>query len=338
VTRLTAKVVGTGWHDTYFRWDVSVPEGVVRRLRELPHTGDVKQPGRSIFMERDRFGKARHLLGPKHVLIVWTVDTPKHGLIRRLEVQAHLGPDGEDDLCPVDDFSERFLSLQKLMGMMGVLPVTDPRLVRCDPAVDVQYEDPQEGMRSLEVLRYARWPNGWYAQYEGPPPHTTVSIKSGRNTVARAYCRNSKLKNGQPKFGKIRFEREQKFSWANSLPACVLEHESAAVMFWGAVFALGRASGRVTRISREVQTMKLIERVVLGDISVTQYEQLSAFLDAERLGLTDRAYSKETARRRRMLAKQLDVSPADAEPLELDESLDEALAVPRSAWSTSMVA
>jgi hypothetical protein len=251
-------------------------------------------------------------------------------------VQAHLGPDGEDDLCTVERFSESFLSLQKRMGVMGVLPATDPRLVRCDPAVDVVYENPQDGMKALEVLRYARWPKGWYAQYEGPPPHTTVSIKSGRNTVGRAYCRNAKLKNGEPKFGKIRFEREQTFPWATSLPAGVLEHESAAVMFWGAVFALGQASGRVTRLAREMQTMKLIERVVLGDISVTQYEQLSAFLDAERLGLTDRAYSKETARRRRMLAKQLGVSPADAEPLELDESLDEVLAVPRSAWSTDI--
>ncbi len=79
--------------------------------------------------------------------------------------------------------------------------------------------------------------------------------------------------------------------------------------------------------------MKLIDRVVFGDIFVTQYEQLSAFLDAEWLGFTDRAYSKETARRRRILAKRLGVSPADAEVLELDESLDEVLAIPRSAWS-----
>lgn len=334
MSRLDEKVVGAGWHDTYFRWDISVPESVVGRLQELPHTGDVTQPGRSIFLERDRFGKPQHLLGPKHVLIVWTVDTPKHGLIRRLEVQAHLGPDGENDLCNVEDFASSFLALQKRMGLMGVLPATEPRLVRCDPAVDVEYANPQDGMRRLEALRYARWPRGWYAQYEGPPPHTTVTIKSGKNTVGRAYCRNAKLKNGGEKFGKIRFEREQLFQWATSLPVEVLEHESAAVMFWGAVFGLGQASGRVTRLTREVQTMKLIERVALGEISVTQYEQLSAFLDAERLGLTDRAYSKETARRRRMLAKQLGVSPADAEPVELDEALDELLAVPRSAWAT----
>jgi hypothetical protein len=284
-------------------------------------------------MERDRFGKRHHLLGSKHVLLVYAVNTPKYGLIRRLEVQAHLGPDGEDDLCAPDDFSESFLNLQKRMALMGVLPVTEPRLMRCDPAVDVTYADPLAGMRALEVLRYARFPNGWYAQYEGPPPHTTVSIKSGRSTVARAYCRNSKLGNGEPKFGKIRFEREQKFEWSKALAVSFLEHESSAEMFWASAFGLGQASGRVTRLAREVQTMKLIDRVVLGDISVTQYEQLSAFLDAERLGLTDRAYSKETARRRRILAKRLGVSPADAETLELDESLDEVLAIPRSAWS-----
>jgi hypothetical protein len=106
-------------------------------------------------------------------------------------------------------------------------------------------------------------------------------------------------------------------------------------MFWGSVFGLGRASGHVTRLTREVQTVKLIERVALGEITVTQFEQLSAFLDAERLGLVDRAYSKETARRRRILAKQLGVSPADAEPLvELDESLDDVLAIPRQAWAS----
>jgi hypothetical protein len=338
VTQYAAKVVGAGWHDTYFRWDLSTPEAVVGRLRELPHTGSVTQPGRSIFMERDRFGKPQHLLGPQHVLIVWTVDTPKHGLIRRLEVQSHLGDPGENDLCTVDDFARRFLRLQKFMGMVGVLPVTEPRLVRCDPAIDVEYENPDDAVRTLEALRFGRWPRGWYAQYEGPPPHTTVSIKNGTSTVGRAYCRNSKLKNGGPKFGKIRYEVEKRFQWGNSLPVEALEHEFAAVTFWGAVFGLGAASGRVTRLTREVQTMKLIERVALGEISVTQYEQLSACLDAERLGLVDRAYSKETARRRRMLAKTLGVSRADAEPLELDEALDELLAPVRAGWSTAAVA
>ena len=71
--------------------------------------------------------------------------------------------------------------------------------------------------------------------------------------------------------------------------------------------------------------MRLIERVQLGEITVAQFEQLTGFLDAERLGLTDRVYKPETARRRRALAKKLGVSPADAETEPLDVSLDELL-------------
>jgi hypothetical protein len=72
--------------------------------------------------------------------------------------------------------------------------------------------------------------------------------------------------------------------------------------------------------------------VQLGDITAAQVEQLTGFLDAERLGLTDRVYKPETARRRRALAKTLGVSPGDAETEPLEMSLDELLEVPRSAW------
>ena len=60
---------------------------------------------------------------------------------------------------------------------------------------------------------------------------------------------------------------------------------------------------------------------------------VTGFLDAERLGLTDRVYKPETARRRRSLAKELGVSSADAEVEPLDVSLDVLLEVPRSAWA-----
>lgn len=79
--------------------------------------------------------------------------------------------------------------------------------------------------------------------------------------------------------------------------------------------------------------MRLIERVQLGDITTGQFEQLTGFLDAERLGLTDRVYKPETARRRRTLAKCLGISPADAETEPLDISLDELLEAPRSGWA-----
>jgi hypothetical protein len=79
--------------------------------------------------------------------------------------------------------------------------------------------------------------------------------------------------------------------------------------------------------------MKLIERVQLGEITAAQFEQLTGFLDAERLGLTDRVYKPETARRRRALAKELGVSPADAEAERLDVSLDDLMETPRGAWA-----
>ena len=64
----------------------------------------------------------------------------------------------------------------------------------------------------------------------------------------------------------------------------------------------------------------------------SQFEQLTGFLDAERLGLVERVYTPETARRRRALAKRLGIAPADAETEPLDASLDDLLQVPRSAW------
>ena len=71
--------------------------------------------------------------------------------------------------------------------------------------------------RVLEALRFARWPGQWYAEWQGPPPYTTVAIKKGRNTVGRVYCGNTKLRNGGP-WGKLRFESEQRFAWKDARP------------------------------------------------------------------------------------------------------------------------
>lgn len=327
----SAEVVGAGWHDTYFRWDISTPQRVVSRLQALPGNGDLNQPGKKLYAERDRFGKWQHLLGSQNVLLSYTIHM-KHALIRRLEVQAHLGEDGEDDLCAPSAFDSRWSRLQALMAMVGVLPPEEPRCVRLDVGVDVRYDDPREAQRVLEALRYARWPGQWYAEFQGPPPYTTVAIKKARHTVGRVYCRNTKLRNGGPRWGKLRFESEQKFVWKLGRSLDDLRAMETAAVLWGSVFGRGRVAGTVTRIEREVQTMRLIERVQLGDITTAQFEQLTGFLDAERLGMTDRVYKPETARRRRSLAKELGISLADAESEPLDMSLDELLEVPRSAW------
>lgn len=331
---MTGSVVAAGWHDTYMRWDLSTPQAVVERLAKLDAVGPpISQPGRRLYAERDRFGKWRHLLGPQNVLISYTVDSPSHGLIRRLELQAHLGESGEDDLCPVDEFERRWKRTQILMAMVGVRPPEEPGCVRADPAVDVLFDDPHNGWRLLQALRFARWPNRWHAEYQGPPPYTTVAVKSGTKTVGRAYCRNTKLRNGGPRWGKIRLEREQRFEWKDRWDVAELAAGRTASTFWGTVFGNGVASGRVTRLERELQTVKLAERVELGELTTAQYEQVAGFLDAERLGLGDRIYKPETARRRRALLATLGIAANDAATEPLDESLDELLAVPRSAWA-----
>jgi len=220
---------------------------------------------------------------------------------------------------------------------IGILPPEDPSYVRVDPAVDVAYVDPLEAQRVMEGLRHARWPYRWYAEWQGPPPYTTVAIKSGRKIIGRVYCRNTKTRNGLVRWGKLRFEREQRFEWKDRRPVAELQTESAASTFWGSVFGLGAASGTVRRIEREVQTVKLIERAQLGELSTAQYEQLTGFLDAERLGLTDRVYTAETARRRRALARKLGIAVADSETRLLDIALDELLLVPSIRLGSSIV-
>lgn len=327
----TPSVVGAGYHDLCLRWDISTPEGVVARLHAAQGPGELDR-GRKLYAERDRFGKWQHLLGDQHVLVSWGGDHGQ-GLWRRLEVQAHLGDAGEDDLCPVHEFAERWLGLQRRMALYGVLPVGEPRVTRADVAVDLVYDDPSDGFLTLEAAKYARWPNGWHAEFQGPPPYTTVAIKAQSKTVGRIYCRNAKLRNGGPRWGKLRFESESRYVWSQARPMEGLENVAFATMLWGNVFGLGRASGRVTRIAREVQTVKLIERVQLGEITYAQFERMTAYLDAERLGMVERVYTTEQARSRRREAKQLGLSQSDVEVPEFDAALDDLLAVPRSAFA-----
>jgi hypothetical protein len=136
--------------------------------------------------------------------------------------------------------------------------------------------------------------------------------QSKTKIVGRVYCRITKLRNGDPRWGKLRFEREQRFEWFDRQPLSELAQEVTASTFWGSVFGYGAASGKVTRIEREAQTVKLIERVRLGEISTREFEQLAGFLDAERLGLAERVYNPETPRRRRALARKIGVSATDA--------------------------
>lgn len=327
-----ARVVGFGYHDVHLRFDLTTPQAVTERLRSLPHMGDWPNVGSSLWAERDRFGKWQHLLG-EHQLRGYVVDHPTAGRIARLEVQTHLGGEGEDNLVPPAEFPIHWSSLERRMALYGVLPPGEPRVTRVDVAVDVEFDDPAEGMSVLEGLRFARWPNGWYTEHQGAPPYTTVAIKAKSKTVARVYCRNTKTRNGGPRWGKLRFERERTIPWVDGRGVEELESETFAQTIWESAFGAGRASGRVTRIPREVQTMTLIERVRLGELTYAQFERMTAFLDAERLGLLEQVYSPEMILKRRREAKQLGISQTDAEYPEFDAALDDLLAVPRAAFA-----
>jgi hypothetical protein len=84
------------------------PQAVVGRLNALPGQGNMRQPGKKLFAERDRFGKWQHALGDSHLLLAYVVDSPEYGLIRRLELQAHLVDEVENDLCPPSEFPTRW--------------------------------------------------------------------------------------------------------------------------------------------------------------------------------------------------------------------------------------
>lgn len=317
------------------RWDISTPSAVVARLQELPGQGEMRSSGRSrkLLADRDAYGDWNHLLGHKFVAIVYSTMLRDERLVRRLEVQAHFGPEGIDNLCPVSEFPFHYQSLLERMALFGVLPPDDPRVVRVDPAVDMTYATPEDGQRVIEAIKSARWPNGWYTEYSGAPPYTTVYVKSrGGSVVARVYCRNTKERNDEPRFGRLRFEVQQRADWAHSFPVGALEVPVMAEAIWGAVFGSGRASGKVTRYRSEELAMNLIDRVRVGQLSYAQYERMNAYLMAERLGVVDQAYTPELARTRKREAKELGLSAADIETPELDESLDELLAPARSAW------
>lgn len=126
---------------------------------------------------------------------------------------------------------------------------------------------PSDGALALEALRFARWPRGWYAEWQGPPPYTTVAIKAGRRTVGRAYCRNTKLRNGGPRLGKIRFERQRRFDWADGLDVEALASDGVAAFYWESVFGEAEAGSRVLRIPHEVLAQRLIDLVAAGEIS-----------------------------------------------------------------------
>ena len=91
-------------------------------------------------------------------------------------------------------------------------------------------------------------------------------------------------------------------------------------MIWEARYGKEYVDGRVTRLSREEQVLTLTQRVRLGEMTAAQFERMSGFLDAERLGVACEVYSDRLYSERRREARELGLSVNDVgqEPVELD--------------------
>jgi hypothetical protein len=152
-------------------------------------------------------------------------------------------------------------------------------------------------------------------------PRSTVYFKARRSehVLARAYCRNLKLKVGAP-FGRIRLEAEQRFQ-----PRAVGLERAACPEFVASVWSsrYGGLRSRVRRLAREVQTVQIAELVRTGELSYSQGERVGMFLDLERLGLARTYYSRAAYSDRHRLASKLGLSSNEAGQPALEVELSE---------------
>ena len=93
---------------------------------------------------------------------------------------------------------------------------------------------------------------------------------------------------------------------------------------WKARYA--NLASRVTRFAREVQAMKLAERMGRGELTHGQAERLHLFLDLERLGLARERYPKSIYSARRREASKLGYGVTDCGAGGLDVELVDLLA------------
>src|SRR5262245_21437356 len=150
--------------------------------------------------ETTSWGKWGHLLGRS--VSFWKTDT------KRLYVQAKLAEAGE--LCPPREIAERVRALIERMAAVGVVSHERPWVTRLDVAVDAECGS-ADGKLLLDALEAVRLPNGWRTTSTGSPRSTVYfRARATEHVHARAYCRNLKMKSGEP-YGRIRLEAEQRY-------------------------------------------------------------------------------------------------------------------------------
>lgn len=148
------------------------------------------------------------------------------------------------------------------------------------------------------------------------------SARATEDVKARSYCRNLKMKQGDP-FGLIRLEAEQRYDPGDALLESAFgPHFPADV--WRSRFA--GLSARISRLPREVQTIELARRVVAGELRYSQGERLSMLVDLERIGLDAAYYPKSVLSSRRAEARTVGLAASEIDCLPLEVDLSELLA------------
>jgi hypothetical protein len=290
-------VVRYGVDDLTLGFDMNGLRSSIERAEELPgvQTGRGKMLG-----HRTQFGQWAHMFGRSAAF--WKTET------KRLYVQAKLAEAGE--LCGPADVGAAVAQLVGQLESAGLASWDRPWVTRADVAVDAVC-DPVEGKLLLDALEAARPPNGWRTSTAGSP-RSTVYFRAARSesVVARAYCRNLKLRRGEP-FGLIRLEAQQRWGPKETSLAAVVSPPFIAHL-WRSRFA-GLAS-TVRRVGDDVQAAELGERMKRGELRYGQAERLHLFLCQERQGIAAECYPASVYASRRREAAKLGYGVSDGKP------------------------
>lgn len=258
------------------------------------------------------WGKWSHTLGRS--VAHWKSDT------KRLYVQAKLAEYGK--LCPPEKLGLEVEKLMQRMAAIGIVSYHPPWVTRLDVAVDARCP-PALGKLLLDGLEAVRLPNGWRTRAVGTPKSTVYFMaRVAEKVQARAYCRNLKMREGEP-FGLIRLEAEQRFP-PKECPLERVQEAAFAATVWKSRY--GGLVGKVTRLAREVQAMEIHERVRSGELTYQQGERLAMFLDIERLGLAESYYPAGAYRQRRREAVKLGYAANESVTNPLEVELHDLLA------------
>lgn len=311
-------VAAYGYDDVTLGFDLTGSAVSLKRVAEMPgrEFGMTKRLGYD-----GAWGKFENLLGRSYA--TFKRDT------NRLYVQWR--PVGEGELLRPDDFERRFRALEQRMGVVGLESFERQWVTRVDVSVDLVCS-PADGKVLLDALEAARLPGGKRVTVDGQPRSTVYfRPRASDDVLARAYCRNLKTRKGEP-FGRIRLEAVQRFKPREWWVDFCFTGGAAAAIIWENRYGAGQLDGRITRLGRERQVVELAEKVVARELTSGQFERMSAFLDAERLGVARAVYNERRYGERRREARRLSLAANEVgtEPIDLD--LGDLLRVARGVW------